>query len=123
MSTTLLNAEVELSKQLGDHWASTTTSNGASDGTTLVDTALKAKANDWVETGEAYDMITEEPASNADIYEERQIDSLDNTTGTLTVLAHGGHLRSGHPHGLGHRHGHSRSWARNNLRKERTIKH
>ncbi len=60
MSTTLLNAEVELSKQLGDYWASTTT--GAGSATTMVDTALKDKANDWVETGEAYVFLTEEPA-------------------------------------------------------------
>jgi hypothetical protein len=97
MATTLLNAMIELSKQLGDDWSGTTTSAGAVDGTTLVDTALKAKANDWVETGEgqAYDFLTEEPTSNADIYEERLIRNLDNSIGTLTVLAHGGQIESG----------------------------
>ena len=84
MSTTLLVAEQELSKQLGDYWSGTTTSAGTS--TTVIDTALKAKANDWVETGEAYDFITSATCQ----YEERLISSLDNTTGTLTVLAHTG---------------------------------
>jgi len=90
MSTTLEAAMQELSKQIGDYWASTATSNGAAGGTTIVDTALKAKANDWVETGEAYDRIT----SGTYDEEERQISSLDNTTGTLTVLAHGGQIAS-----------------------------
>ena len=45
MTTTMLNAEAELSKQLGDWWSGTTTSAGSS--TTLIDTALMAKANDW----------------------------------------------------------------------------
>ena len=44
MSTTLKAAMQELSKQIGDYWASTATSNGAAGGTTIVDTALKAKA-------------------------------------------------------------------------------
>ena len=90
MSTTLEAAMQELSKQIGDYWAGTATSNGASDGTTIVDTALKAKANDWVETGEAYDRITSGDYDN----EERAISSLDNSTGTLTTLAHGGQVAS-----------------------------
>jgi len=94
MSTTLLNAEVALSKDIGDYWASTTTSAGNVGGTTLVDTALMAKANDWI-TDEAYDMLTEEPAGAAAIDEERKISSLDNSTGTLTTLAHGGQIPSG----------------------------
>jgi len=92
MSTTLLAAEIELSKQLGDYWASTTTSAGAAGGTTLVDTALIAKANDWI-TDEAYDFIASEPAAaGVQLYEERKISSLSNTAGTLTVLAHSGQI-------------------------------
>ena len=90
MSTTLLNAEVALSKELADFWSSTTTSAGAAGGTTLVDTALKAKANDWI-TDEAYDMVTESTYDG----EERKISSLDNSSGTITVLAHGGQIASG----------------------------
>ncbi len=88
MSTTLLAAEQELSKQIGDYWAGTATSAGAAGGTTIIDTALKAKQNDWI-TKETYDFLTSEPASTAAIYEERLISSLDNSTGTITVLAHG----------------------------------
>lgn len=84
MTTTLLAAEQALSKELGDYWSSTTTGAGTS--TTLVDTELKAKANDWI-TDEAYSFLVEEPAGSAAIYDERKISSLDNTTGTLTTLA------------------------------------
>ena len=84
MSTTLLVAQQELSKQLGDSFSSTTTSAGSA--TTVVDTSLKQKQNDWVETGEAYDLITSATCQ----YEERKIASLDNTSGTLVVLAHTG---------------------------------
>lgn len=90
MSTTLLNCEVELSKQMGDYWASTTTSGGSA--TTLIDTALMAKENDWVNDLDAcYDMITEGDYDE----EERKIVSLDNSDGTLTVLDHGGVIISG----------------------------
>ena len=94
MTTTLLAAEAELSKQIGDYWTGTTTSDGAAGGTTLIDTALKAKQNGWV-TKETYDMLTEESVSAADIYEERLVSSLDNSSGALTVLAHGGKIESG----------------------------
>lgn len=90
MSTTLLEMEVLLSKELGDYWASTTTSNGASDGTTLIDTALKAKKDDWITEG-AYDMLT----SGTYDEEERSILGLDNDAGTLTMYAHGGQVVSG----------------------------
>lgn len=90
MSTTLLAAQVALSKELGDYWASTTTSNGAAGKTTLVDTALMAKANDWV-TDEAYDQITSGSADE----EERKVSSLDNSDGTLTMLAHSAQIVSG----------------------------
>ncbi len=84
MSTNLLNCEIALSKDIGDYWSSTTT--GAGTTTTLVDSALMAKANDWI-TDEAYAFLIEEPSGAAAIYDERKISSLDNTTGTLTTLA------------------------------------
>lgn len=93
MTTTLLAAEEELSKQIGDYWASTTTTTGTV-ATTLTDTALKAKEDNWI-TDEAYDMLLEEPDSAAAIYEERKITSLAGSTGILTVLAHGGVIESG----------------------------
>lgn len=91
MTTSLYNAEVQLSKDLGDYWAGTTT--GAGSNVAVVDTALMAKANDWV-TNEAYDFVVD---MTGDTYneQERKISSLDNSTGTLTVLAHGGALGSG----------------------------
>ena len=92
MSTSLSTARIELSKQLGDYWAGTATSAGAAGGTTIVDTALKAKANDWISDApqEMYDFIT----SGTYDGEERKISSLDNTTGTLTTLAHTGQIAS-----------------------------
>ena len=87
MSTTLANARIELSKQLRDDWVSATTSAGNAGGTTMIDSALIAKANDWI-TDETYDLITE--AAHAALNEERRITSLDNSTGTVTVhAAHG----------------------------------
>ena len=84
MSTTLITAVQELSRQLSDYWSSTTT--GAGSTTTLVDSALLAKANDWV-TDNTTSFLIEEPTGSAAIYDERKISSLDNTTGTLTTLA------------------------------------
>ena len=92
MTTTLSAAQVELSKQLGDYWASTSTSAGAADFTTIVDTALIAKENDWIGY-DMYDLITE--AAHATLSEERKISSLSNTLGTLTVLAHSAQIGSG----------------------------
>jgi hypothetical protein len=88
MSTTLLNAEVALSKELGDYWAGTTTSTGST--VALVDTGLMAKTNDWV-TNETFDHIT----SDVCIGEERKVSSLDSTTGTATTLAHTGSIAVG----------------------------
>ena len=86
MATTLLNCEIILSKQLGDYWSSSTTSAGTD--TTMIDTALKAKTNDWIDGDrEMYVFLIEEPTGNAAIYDERKISSLDNSTGTLTTLA------------------------------------
>ena len=82
--TTLLSAcRVELSKQLNDYWASATTGAGSS--STIVDALLKAKQNAWIGK-DMYDLITE--SSHASENEERLISSLDNSSGTLTVLAH-----------------------------------
>jgi len=91
MTTTLENCMTELSKQIGDYWASTSTSSGSS--TTIIDTALIAKANDWISDSpqEMYDRIT----SGTYDEEERKISSLSNTAGTLTTLAHGGTIASG----------------------------
>ena len=83
MTTNLLVAEAELSRQLGDYWASTTTGAGAA--TSLVDTALMAKANDWI-TDETWAFLTSEPTGSAAIYDERKASSLSNTDGTLTTL-------------------------------------
>jgi len=94
MTTTLANSRKELSKQLGDYHDSASTSAGAAGGTTIVDTALMAKANDWVDTEmSAYDLITE--AAHACLDEERIIAGLSNTAGTLTVLAHTAQIGSG----------------------------
>lgn len=91
MSTLLSAARIELSKQIADGWSSTTTSAGAAGGTTLVDTALKAKQNDWLNALDAaYDFITSGTYAN----EERYISTLDNSTGTATMLAHGGQIAS-----------------------------
>ena len=92
MTTTLSAAEIELAKQIGDYWSSTATSNGDAGGTTIVDTRLQSKMNDWVDSDvEVFDQIT----SGTYDTEERKITSLDNTTGTLTTLAHGGAIASG----------------------------
>lgn len=85
MTTTLANCRILLSKELGDYFASASTSAGSTTKTTIVDTALKAKADDWV-TDESYTLITESGDSSEN--DERKILSLDNDTGTLTTLAH-----------------------------------
>ena len=83
MTTTLNNCRIEISKQMGDYWAGTTTSAG--DSTSVIDTALKAKQNAWI-TDETYDFIT----SATCLSEERKVVSLDNSSGDMTVLAHTG---------------------------------
>ncbi len=91
MSTSLYNCESSLSKDIGDYWRGTAT--GAGSTTTIVDTALCAKANDWI-TDDAYDYCED---MTGDTYNEseRKISSLDNTTGTLTTLARAGAIGSG----------------------------
>lgn len=85
MSTTLANCRILLSKQLGDYWASATTTTADPATTVLIDTDLKAKADDWI-PDDAYDLITESGHTNE--HEERKILKLDNDSGLLTVLAH-----------------------------------
>jgi len=92
MTTTLLAAEQALSKELGDFWSSTTT--GAGGTTSLVDTALISRANDWI-TDETWAFLVEEPTGDAALYDERKVSSLDNSTGTLTTLAFAGTPGSG----------------------------
>jgi len=84
MTTSILNAEIILSKSLGDYWSSVTTGTGSS-ATNIQDTALKAKANDWI-TDETYIMITDEDAENDTDEEERKATALDNSSGDLTVF-------------------------------------
>jgi len=92
MSTLLSACRIELSKQINDYWASATTGDGLAGGTTLVDTALKAKQSAWIGK-DMYDLITE--AAHARLNEERQISSLSNALGTLAVLSHGGQILTG----------------------------
>lgn len=88
MTTSLESNMILLSKQMGDYWTGTTTSG--TDSTSVIDTALKAKANDWI-TDDAYDRLTSGDYDE----EERKITSLDSSAGDLTVLAHGGTVASG----------------------------
>jgi hypothetical protein len=88
MTTTLANARIELSRQMGDYWASTTTATGTTK--MLVDSALKAKQNGWIQD-EVYDLLTSGTYSG----ESRLISSLSNTVGALTTLDHGGVIASG----------------------------
>lgn len=85
MSTYLEDCMTLLSKELGDYWASASTSAGATTKDTIVDTALKAKADDWI-TDECYTRITETDDDSEN--DERKILKLDNDTGTLTTFAH-----------------------------------
>jgi hypothetical protein len=93
MSTTLATARQELSRQIADYWASTTTTAGNAGGTTYIDTALMAKANDWVSDApqEVYDLITS-VSSGSNLDNERKLYELDSTTGTITSLAHTGQV-------------------------------
>ncbi len=95
MSISLSQARVELSKQLGDYWASITTSTGTT--VALVDSALMAKANDWISDSpqEMYDLITTDTSTGTVLNDEKKISSLDNTSGTLTTLAHSNNVNTG----------------------------
>jgi len=89
MTTTLLNCEVLLSQEIGDYWEGTSTS--ATSSVTIVDTSLLAKTDNWI-TDFSYDMLT----SGSYNEEERKISTSSSvSTGSLTVLAHGGSIASG----------------------------
>ncbi len=90
MTTTLAVNRVELSRQIGDYWASTTTSSGGD--TTIIDNLLKAKQDAWIGK-DMYTLITESGDTSVD--DERQIASLDRSTGKLTTLAHTNTIGSG----------------------------
>ncbi len=62
MTTSLSTAGEILSKELGDFWSSTTTAAGTA--TTLVDTALKAKANAWIDGDREMYVIIRESTYN-----------------------------------------------------------
>ncbi|GAH10140.1 unnamed protein product, partial [marine sediment metagenome] len=88
MTTSLANCRVELSKQLNDYWASTTTSSG--DASSLIDTALKIFQPAWINKW-TWDLITDDGHTRED--EERRITSLDNSSGDCTLtVAHTGTL-------------------------------
>ncbi len=98
MSITLTNARIELSKQLGDYWASLTTSVGTTESssyTTLVDAALRAKASDWISDSpqEMYDLIVSDTSTYATTNDEKKISSL--STSTLTTLSHSNQVIAG----------------------------
>lgn len=86
MSTNLENCTTLLSKQLGDYWASTTTGGGSS--IHLVDSALKAKAVDWI-TDETYVIVREGTYDGI----ERKVSLLSDET--LTVQAYADTVGSG----------------------------
>jgi hypothetical protein len=88
VSTTLANARIALKKDVGDYYSGTTT--GAGSTTTVVDTSLCAYANDFI-TDYSWILVTDMTGDTYNDY-ERKVSSLDNTTGTLTVLAIGGAL-------------------------------
>ena len=87
MATTLLLAEAELSKQLGDFWDSTTTSAGDSSGTYLTDTSLKEHTSDWI-TDYTSVMIT----SGTYNEKERKALRLNPVSAALTVLPFDGQI-------------------------------
>ncbi len=84
MTTPLSSARIELSKQLNDYWAGTSTTPASALTTELTDTALKAKENAWITKG-TFDLITDDTTNTN---EERKISALVNTSGAITMLAH-----------------------------------
>lgn len=83
MSTSLTNGLILLSKELGDYWASTTTAAGTA--ATLVDDALKAKTDVWIDGDREMYVIVREGTYDG---LERKISSFVASTGTLTILAY-----------------------------------
>jgi hypothetical protein len=88
MATSLENCLVELVKQMGDYYASTTTSNGDSTGLNIVDTALEEKDDTWI-TPNTYTFLT----SGTYDLEERKVRELQGSTLGL-ARAHGGQVAS-----------------------------
>lgn len=84
MSTTLLNSLTAICKDLNDNFTGTTT--GAGSATTMVDSTLTGKQNDFIPRNGAWVILLEEPAGDAAIYDERLVTALDNSTGTLTTV-------------------------------------
>jgi hypothetical protein len=86
MATTLDTLRQKVAEELEDKWASRTTSLGAADGTTLIDSALSERPADWaaglIEEGKAYVLLPKGP-TGAGSPEERPLKSL--TSSTLTV--------------------------------------
>lgn len=83
MTTTLQDAMVILSREIGDYWESTSTGTGST--VTVVDSALIAKPNDWI-TDVTYDFIT----SGTNNGEERKVSTASLlTAGTYLVGTHG----------------------------------
>lgn len=92
MSTSLANCRILLSKEMGDYWASTTTSAGDTGKKTLVDSALTEKTEDWITDG-CTALITEANDSSED--DERKVNSLDPNTGTASCRAFTAQITSG----------------------------
>ncbi len=84
MSTTLANCRILLSKEMGDYWASESTTPNPAAKTALTDTQLAAKADDWIDGDrEMYDLITD---ADVNEHEERHITAL--ASGVLTMVTH-----------------------------------
>jgi hypothetical protein len=79
MSTTLSNAEIELSKQTGDFWSSSATATASN--TQLTDSALVEKTIDWL-TDETYLQMT--TLNTAVSSAERLISTINVTSGFVT---------------------------------------
>ncbi len=83
MTTSLLNCQILLSKELGDYWEGTTSGTGST--VSVVDSALIAKPNDWI-TDVTYDLIT----SGTNNGEERKVSTSSLlSAGTYSVGTHG----------------------------------
>lgn len=100
-----------LSKEVGDvifgSCASTTTANGASGGTTIIDSTLAALPSDWFRTGTGGEQQTAiKITSGTYIGQVRYVSSFTQSTGTVTVSsAFGGQIVSGVTYEV-HRFGH-----------------
>jgi len=87
MTTTFKDCRILLSKEMGDYWAGDSTTPATAAKTTLTDTALAVKANDWIDDDkEMYLLITD---ADVNEHEERHITSFASTssTGVLTHVA------------------------------------